>query len=132
MQDISDIRIVGIDEKRPPKVRKEPYIDLFFKLSHKVPGAWCEDFNRLTGKLEPAVRLDKSEGLFIETYVRDMKQIQAQLDKIKENVTACNEQYIENIRKSTLAAAGENASLAGDGGPQGELNAIVAALKFDD
>ena len=31
MEGISDIKIIGIDEKRPPKIRKEPYIDLVFK-----------------------------------------------------------------------------------------------------
>lgn len=132
MQGISDIRIVGIDAKRPPRIRKEPYIDLFFKLSHQAPGSWCEAFNRLTDKSDPAVRIDKNEGLFIETYVRDMNQIQAHLDKIMKTVTACNEQYIESIRQSTLAAAGANASLAGDGGQQGKLNTIIAALRFDD
>ena len=132
LQGISDIRIVGIDETRPPKVRKEPYIGLFFKLSHQAPEQWCEDFNRLTGKLEPAIRIDKREGLFIDTYVRDMNHIQAHLDNIKKKITACNEQYIENIRQTVLAAAAKNASLLGDGGEQGKLNTVIAALKFDD
>ena len=132
MQGISDIRIVGIDERRPPKVRKEPYIDLFFRLSHQVPGDWCDSFNRLTEKLEPAVRIDKREGLFIDTYVRDMSQIPAHLEKIKKNIVACNEQYIENIRQKSLADAAANASLQGDGGQQGKLNAIIASLNFDD
>jgi len=80
LQGISDIKIVGIDEKRPPKVRKEPYIDIFFKLSHSVPEDWCEDFNKLTSKLDPAIKIDKREGLFIDTYVRDMKHIPAHFD----------------------------------------------------
>jgi hypothetical protein len=65
MQSISDIKIVGIDEKRPPRVRKEPYIDPVFQLSHQAPKDWCEDFNLLTRKLEPAVRINMGEGLFI-------------------------------------------------------------------
>ena len=55
MQNIMNIKIVGIDEKRPPLIRKEPYIDLFFQLSHKVPLDWCEDFNELTKKLSTQV-----------------------------------------------------------------------------
>ena len=132
MQDISDIKIIGIDEKRPPRVRKEPYIDLFFRLSHAAPEQWCDDFNNLTRKLDPPVRIDKSEGVFIDTYVRDMNHIPAHLDSIKENIRSCNAQYIERIRQAELSAAANTASLLGDGGKQGQLNSIVAALKFDD
>ena len=132
MQSISDIKIVGIDETRPPRVLKEPYIDLFFKLSHQAPPEWCDDFNMLTGKLDPAIRIDKSKGLFIDTYVRDMSHIPAHLDAIKQKIVVCNEQYRAAVRKSEMAAAGTNADLLGDGGEQGKLNTIVAALKFDD
>ena len=132
MQGISDIKIIGMDERRPPRVRKEPYIDLFFQLSHQAPEDWCEDFNRLIGKMEPAIKIDKKKGLFIETYVRDMSQIQGHLDKIKQKIIACNEQYIANIREREMAEAEKNSSLLGDGGQQGKLNAIVAALKFED
>jgi hypothetical protein len=36
MSSFEEIRIISIDEARPPRVRKEAYIDLFFKLSHKA------------------------------------------------------------------------------------------------
>ncbi len=39
MEGISDIKIVSIDSKRPPVIRKQPYIALFFTLSHKGPKA---------------------------------------------------------------------------------------------
>jgi hypothetical protein len=131
MQSISDIRIVGMDEKRPPRVRKEPYIDLFFQLSHQAPKDWCEDFNQLTGKLDPAIRIDKSQGLFIETYVRDMNQIAAHLDNIKKKIIDCTEQYIERVRQRESAALTRNAALLGDRSEQDKLNAIVATLDFD-
>jgi hypothetical protein len=132
LQEISEIRIVGLDEKRPPRVRKEPYIDLFFKLSCQAPEDWCEDFNSLTAKLDPGIRIDKREGLFIDTYVRDMNHIATHLEKIKKKVSACNERYIEGIRQRALAAAGRTGALQGEGGEQGKLNTIIAALKFDD
>jgi len=132
MQGISDIKIVGIDEKRPPRVRKEPYIDLFFQLSHPAPKDWCEDFNHLTGKLEPTIRIDKNEGLFVETYVRDMNHIAAHLEKIKKKIVDCSAQYIERIRQSESVAAMQNAALLGDRGEQGRLNTIVATLRFDE
>ena len=37
MEGISDLKIIGTDERRPPIIRKEPYIDVFFKLSHQAP-----------------------------------------------------------------------------------------------
>lgn len=132
MQGISDIRIVGIDETRPPRVRKEPYIDLVFKLSHQAPLDWCEDFNGLTGKMDPSIKIEKKQRLFIETYVRDMSQIQQHLDKIKEKIVACNAQYIANIQQKAMADAEKNAALSGDGGKQGALNTIIATLNFDD
>ena len=132
MQSISDIKIVGIDEKRPPRVRKEPYVDLFFELSYQAPRDWCEDFNLLTGKLDPAVRINKSEGLFIETYIRDMNQMAAHLDKIKKKIIDCSGQYIERIRQRELAAMMQNGALPGDRGEQGKLDTIVATLNFDD
>lgn len=132
MQDISDIKIVGFDEKRPPRVRKEPYIDLFFKLSRQAPEEWCDDFNLLTAKLDPAIKISKVEGLFIDTYVRDMNHIPGHLEKIKKKVVACNDQYMESIRQRKLAAAGEINALSGEGGAQGQLNTIISALKFDD
>jgi len=131
LEGISDIRIVGIDENRPPLIRKEPYIDLFFRLSHKAPQDWCEDFNRLVKDLVPQVKIDRNEGLFINAYVRDMNHISAHLEKIKQKVRACNEQYIENVRLKNQAAAAKNASLVAAAGEQARLNAIVAALQFD-
>jgi hypothetical protein len=132
LQDTSDIRIVGFDEKRPPRAGKEPYIDLFFKLSRQAPEDWCEDFNRLTDKLEPTIRIDKKTGLFIDTYVRDMEHIPAHLGKLKEKVATCNAQYLEKARQRALLEAARIASQQGEGGRQGRLNLIVAGLNFDD
>lgn len=132
MEGISDIRIIGIDKNRPPLIRKEPYIDLFFRLSHKAPQDWCEEFNKLAKDLVPQVKIDKTEGLFINAYVRDMNHIPAHLDRIKEKISACNKQYLENIRLKELAAAEKNASMVAAAGEQARLNAIIATLQFDD
>ena len=132
LDNILDIRIIGIDENRPTKIRKEPYLDLFFKLSCKPPLDWCEDFNALAKDLVPPVKIDKNIRGFIDAYVRDMNQIPVHLTRIKKKITACNEQYIEGIRLKELAAAEKNASLHQEDGEQRKLNSIVAALKFDD
>ncbi len=132
MESISDIKIVGIDDKRPPRVRKEPYIDLFFMLSHQAPKKWCEEFNKLVKDLVPPVKINENEGIFIDAYVRDMSHIPAHLDKIKKRIITCNEQYLQSIRQRELDEATRNTSLYGASGEQGKLNAIVAALKFHE
>ena len=132
MEGISDIKIVGIDEKRPPRVRKEPYIDLFFKLSHQAPEDWCEKFNALASRLSPPAKINKSKGLFIETYVRDMNNIPEHLETVKDKITVCSAEHTERFRQRELAAAEANTALQGNQGEQGKLNAIIAELKFDD
>jgi len=37
MEGISDIKICGMDEKRPPRMKKEPYIDLFWAIVRTEP-----------------------------------------------------------------------------------------------
>mgnify|MGYP001813069135 CR=1 len=132
LEEFPDIRITGIDEKRPPRIRKEPYIDLFFRLSNKPPEEWCDEFNALAKDLVPPAKIEKSAGAFIDSYVRDMKHIPEHLARIKEKIIACNQQYIEGIRLRELASAGKHASLRPDEGEQRALNLIVATLNFDD
>ena len=81
LEDISDIKIVGIDEKRPPRIRNEPYIDLFFRLSHQAPKKCCQDFNKLAKDSDPPVKIDDNVGIFIDAYVRDMDCIAPRQNK---------------------------------------------------
>ena len=131
MNTINDLQIIGIDEERPPMIRKENYIDLFFKLSIKPPLDWCDDFNALGHKIEPAAKVDKTNGNVIETWVREMDLIPGHLEKLKKTIMLCNQQYMEKIKQKQLAAALKEASVVGIDGQQNSLNAIVTALKFD-
>ena len=131
MNAISDIKIIGVDEERPPRVRKEAYIDLFFKLSHKAPVDWCEDFNKLGHQINPAVKIDVKTGVIMETWVREMGQIQRHLNKIKEKIKVCNDEYIEKQKQKLVAAAQRDASETGQDGKQNKLNLIVAELNYD-
>lgn len=131
MTNITDINIIGIDEERPPMVRKESYIDLFFKLSIKAPSDWCEAFNTLGHRIQPPVKIDPSQGLIVETYVHDMNLIQGQLDKIKEKIQQCNREYLENERKMKLAAAAKRAELTGNNAKQNQLNKIISGLNYE-
>lgn len=130
MQDINNIKIVGIDNDRPPKMRKEAYIDLFFKLSEKAPLDWCDDFNTLGLRMNPAVKIAKNDGIYIEAWVRDMKDIAPQLEKIQQKILDCNEQYIEKDRQKKLAMLAANTDTSGANSKQVELNQIVADLIF--
>ncbi len=131
MEGISDIKIVGIDELRPPRIRKEPYINLYFKLSHKAPKDWCSDFNSLISKSRFTVNIKVDEGLFIETWVRKPEEIEIALSGLKEAIIKCNEAYIARIEAQEKAAAARRGESGGDEGEQGKLNRIVAALNFD-
>ena len=131
MEGISDLKISGIDEMRPPRIRKEPYINLFFKLTHEAPKAWCEDFNRLVAKGSYPAKIEPSTGLFIETWVRKPEEIEAALDEFKEAVSTCNQDYIARIEAEARNAADVGDS-SEEGGEQGRLNRIIAGLKFDD
>lgn len=130
MSSFEEIKIAGVDEKRPPRVRKEAYIDLFFKLSSKAPLDWCEDFNALGRQINPVATIDKNTGECIDTYVNDMDSIQSHLNAIKQTVIDCNEQYQEKIRQREMTEAASNAALMGQEGEQHRLNEIVSALRF--
>jgi hypothetical protein len=132
VEGISDIRIIGIDEQRPPRIRKEPYIDVVFKLSHQAPVDWCNDFNSLMSKHASTPKIKPKEGIYIETWVRTPDAIIPLLDQLKLKVAECNQRYIDRIELSIRKAAAGNATLADEPGEQGRLNRIVAALNFDD
>ena len=131
MEGISDIKICGIDEMRPPRIRKEPYINLFFKLSHQALQDWCEAFNRLVSKGNYPVKIETTTGLFIETWVRKPEEIETVLDGLKEAVSTCNQEYIDRVQAEASAAA-DVGGKSEDAGEQGRLNRIIAELNFDD
>jgi hypothetical protein len=133
MEGISDIRITGMDERRPPVIRKQPYIDLFFKLSHQAPADWCRDFNNLLSKHPSTPKIKEVEGLYIEAWVRTPDDIAPLLEQLKATVTKCTHQYIRRIELAARKAGDASASLAHESsGEQGRLNRILAALDFDD
>jgi len=132
MSDIKDIKVIGFDNDRPPRIRKEAYIDLYFQLSQKAPLDWCEDFNALGRKVNPSPKIDKNKGLHIETYVNNMSLIAQQLASVKALLLECNQQYQQKIDEKARIQAASNASLQGQDGEQFKLNQIVDALSFDD
>ena len=132
MEGISDIRIVGIDETRPPKIGKEPYIDLYFRLAHKAPIEWCQDFNELLSGHPYAPKIRREEGLYIETWVRTIEEIDSQFREIKQAIIQCTRQYIEKIQVIADKRDAGNNQLQREAGPQGRLNSVIAGLDFSD
>lgn len=132
MEGISDIKITGIDERRPPRIRKEPFIDLCFRLAHKAPVDWCHDLIDHQAKAGFSVKINTDECLYLETWVRTPDQIVAHVQMLKKAVAQCNARYIEKIAARERVRDGANDRLAQEAGPQGELNRIIAALDFGD
>lgn len=131
MQGISDIRIIGIDELRPPVITKHPYIDIFFQLSHQAPSDWCRDFNSLLAKHPSTPKIKEKEGVYIEAWVRKPDEIVTLLGNLKETISECTRQYIERIEISAQNSRNDIASLADEGGEQGRLNKILASLNYE-
>lgn len=132
MQGISDINIVGVDATRPPFIRKEPYIDIFFELSHQAPVDWCKDLNSLftINHTTSNASIDEKEGLFIKTWVRKPDEITSLFEKLKEEISECTRQYIERIQRSSQQSAGDTSEIK-ESSEQANLNKIIASLIFD-
>jgi predicted DNA-binding protein len=131
MEGISDIKIIGLDERRPPRIRKEPYINLFFRLSHKAPTDWCQRFNNLLSKHSSTPKIKPDEGVFIETWVRLPDEITAHLELLKSKVAECSAAYIDDIMREQARGAEDLKVLGLESGEQGRLNKIIAGLNFD-
>jgi len=130
MQLPTPIKIIAIDPKRPPMIRKAPYIELFFELSEAATKAWSEDFNTLMRRNQARPKVNATDGLFIETWVRKPTDIAEHLTLLCTTVTQCNSQA------ETRAQALFEATKAGDnvqavGTEQRLLNEAVAALTFE-
>lgn|GEM_PF-395801 len=130
MESYNEIFIKGIDETRPPKIQKEPYIDLFFKLSRKAPPAWCSDFNDALARHPSSPKVKPEEGLYIDTWVRKPEEISTHLELLKRNVRDCNQRYTEKLRMNRENAARTADELKHGLGEQGRLNRIIAELDF--
>lgn len=132
MEGISDIKIVGVDPKRPPVIRKEPYIDVFFTLSHQAPKAWCEDFNGLMAKKKFTGTIAPEEGQYVATWIRSPDDLVENLQFLQAKVVECNDLYVAKIRASQGTRDGDNEALKLESGEQGRLNNIVSELDFGE
>lgn len=130
MDDIRDIHINGIDPTRQPRVRKEPYIDLYFTLEPAAPPRWCEDFNGLAAGGDFPATIDPKKGLIIETWVRTPDEVVTALHTLKGVVRKTTEAYIARAKAESAALLQVDVP-AEEQGEQGRLNKIIATLDFD-
>ena len=126
---MTPIRLTGVDPKRPPQIRKEAYIDIYYQLSEAPPSAWCDLFDALGRQLEPGVKLDKTTGDCISSWVRDMDEIPEHFGQIKQKIAEANAQYEEKLRLQAAKDSVAAASIRGTA--QTRLAEILAALDFD-
>ena len=129
MKNIRELKIIGVDESRPPMIRKEPYIELFFQLGHQAPKEWCQDFNRLMKDANYPVKIKPEEGLIVETWVRKTDEIEKIFDSIKLAISRCTKEYIENI-ESLSQSSQENHTSGDVSTEQRNLNDVIAKLSY--
>ncbi|MGB1556891.1 MAG: hypothetical protein ACPHCJ_03825 [Oceanococcaceae bacterium] len=130
MQDITQLHISGLDDSRPPRLRKEPYIDLYFTLSEKAPSAWCDLFNESLKRGGVPARVDPDAGQFIETWVRKPEEVPAALLRLKQGVKTTTETYLARLLAAREAER-QRSKKPEDSGEQGRLNQILSELNFD-
>ncbi len=131
MQNITEIKIIGIDSKRPPFIRKEPYIDLIFELSMQTTKQWNEDFVALFKNSDVRPKIEIAKSVFIKSWTRTMGEIPEHVELLKTKVLECNQIAVDRQAALDLLAMSGGKSVEGAVGPQGQLNAIIASLNFD-
>ena len=129
MSGIENIKIKRLDPNRRPSLKNKKYIDVFYELSQKAPRDWCGDFNLLFSKSSLNVKINPDEGIYVETWVKDLTHIQNELDQIKEFIKACNKSYIDQKLKEA-AAIQRTESIQGDS-KSDALDKVLDLLNFD-
>lgn len=130
MESIEDIKISGLDPKRPPRIQSIPCIDLFFLLETPAPKGWCDEFNLIVSKPKYSIKIDPAKGDVIETWVRHADEIAAVLEKLKLSVAACNRAY------QAVVDVANKPKVVSQSGPletpeQIYLNEVVLNLNFE-
>ena len=94
-----------------------------------MPRDWCADFNLLFSKSLLNAKINPDNGLYVETWVRDITHIQNELDQIKEIIKTCNKNYI--AQKLKEAAAWQRAEEGKGDSRSDALDKVLDLLNFD-
>lgn len=97
MEGFDDIKITGIDTRRPPRVDLDSdYVNVFFELSQGAPPDWCQFFNATLQKSEVQAFIDAKDGRFIES-ISLPEKLPLQLEFLKGCVGKCNQTYRSHL-----------------------------------
>ena len=129
--EVTQYKVVGVDESRPPLIQPRPCIDLVFQLNEEAPRAWCEEFQAITGKQPFSITLDPEIGLHIETWVRKPEQVAQSLDNVKSLVALANEAYMKRLTRESQVVVSSDDSEVVISPAQKALNDVVAGLVFE-
>lgn len=129
MSNIKDIKIKGLDPNRRPCLKNKNYVDLNFELTQKAPKDWCADFNLLFSKDKHNAKINPDEGLYVETWVRNINDIPKELELIKQLIVICNNNYIEQKHQEQLAWQQSESNKSNS--RNDELEKILANLSYD-
>ncbi len=129
MEHIKDIKIKGLDPKRKPTLKNKNYVDIIFELSQKAPRDWCADFNVLASKESLNAKIDPNEGLYVETWVRNINDIPQELELIKQLIIICSNCFIEQKQEEELAWQQSESTKTNS--RSDELETILASLSYD-
>lgn len=126
----TDLKIIGLDEARPPMLQTRPCIDLMFELDEIAPPDWCKEFQIGVGKQRYSFKIDPEEGQFIETWVREPGEIEKSLELAKELVARGNDLYRALLKRQSGAPVEEDTVVTVTP-EQKRLNDLVAKLNFE-
>ncbi len=128
MDEFNDIKIAGIDTKRPPRVDLDTeFVNVFFQLSHNAPKEWCQFFNATLDKSEVQAFIDAKDGRFIES-ISLPDRLPLQLDFLKTCVDKCNSAYRGHLDEVVKRNKQEKEVKKKK---QDKLQTIIAQLSFD-
>lgn len=131
MQNVTEIKIIGIDSKRPPIITDKPYLDLVFELSEQTTKQWNDDFYDLFKNSDIRPKIDAADSLFIVTWTRKMEDIPEHVELLKAKVLECNQIALNRQAALDLLAQSNGKVTESVSKLQGELNTIIANLNFD-
>ena len=129
MDKFLNLKIKGIDPNRVPHLENNNYIDVVYELTEKAPREWCVEFNNFFSKERHKTRIDPKNGLFIETWVRNMNEIPTELDHLKQKIIICTKNYNVNLQKKNARLKDLQSEKKSE--EVKKLEQIIASLSFD-
>ena len=129
MNNISDLKIKGLDPNRMPSLKNSKYVDVIFELNEVAPKDWCADLNLKFSKNKDNAKINADERKYVETWVRNINDIPKILEVIKQQIVDCNNNYIEQKRQDELAW--QKTERTKSDSRSDELDRILESLNFD-